>query len=307
MIERPTVRQLEYLVALADKLHFGRAAHHCHVTQPALSVQISALEKRLGAPLFERDRRRVIVTTLGHELARRARTILADVDALGELAGGETDDLVGPLGLGAIPTVAPYVLPHALSAARKRFPRLRPYLREDVTEELVARVVSGDLDVVLVALPLRGVELETHLLYEDPFFLALPSGHPLARAKRVRPDQLGDLDGLDLLLLDEGHCLRDQALEICARGGGREHGDFRASSLGTLTQMVAAGIGATLLPATAVDSELRSAKGVVVRPFVRPAPTRRIALAWRPSSPRSEAFRALGGCFRAPRPQLSTK
>ncbi len=290
-MERPTIRQLEYVVALARHLNFRRAAEACYVTQPGLSAQIRQLEDALGVQLFERDRRRVLVTPAGEAVIAAARRVLAEVDALVDAARGSSDPLTGTVHLGVIPTIAPYLLPAALSRVRERYPDARVLLREERTAELVALAESGELDVLLVALEADLGHLETVELFVEPFVVAVPEGHRLARRRRLR---LADLDAEEVLLLDDGHCLRDQLVPLCQAAGAGELADCRASSLGTLVRMVANGIGITLLPAMAVVSEVRPQDSVTVVPLASPQPSRTIGLAWRHTAPGNEAYRRLG-------------
>ena len=289
MPDRPTIRQFEYLVALSETLNFRRAAERCFVSQPALSAQIQKLEAILGSKLFERDPRRVIVTPAGAEAAERARTVLVACDEFLRSVAHAGDPLAGRLRLGVIPTVAPYVLPRVLPAVRKRFPKLELLIREDRTAALIEALDGGRLDLLLLALEADLRDAETLCLFEEAFVLAVPTGHPLALRKKVVQ---ADLAGMPVLLLEDGHCLRSSALEVCRAGGAHELVDFRATSLGTLVQMVGSGIGITLLPEMAVPVEVREGE-IEVRPFAAPAPLRRIGLAWRPSSPRKAAFRVL--------------
>lgn len=286
---RPSLRQLEYALAVAEHLNFREAAKVCHVTQPALSAQVAQLEANLGVQLFERDRRKVIVTPVGAQILERARRILNQVDDLMESARVLQRPLVGTLRLGVIPTIAPYLLPRIIPAIQRSYPELRLWLREDPTELLVRGLNQGRLDLLLLALEAELGEVETLPLLHDEFLVAVSPVHPLAKRKEVRQEELR---GEEVLLLDDGHCLRDQALEVCEQAGAYELGDFRASSLHTLAQMTAGGIGITLLPAIAVDTETR-VENLLVRPFVRPAPARTIGLAWRRTSSREEEFRAL--------------
>jgi LysR family hydrogen peroxide-inducible transcriptional activator len=288
---RPSVRQLEYAVALADALHFGRAARACAVTQPALSAQVAALEELLELRLFERSRRGVRQTAAGAAVIERAREILRGLDELVETARGAREPLCGALHLGVIPTLAPYLLPRWLPRVRAAWPRLRLFLHEDRTARLVAALAEGRLDLLLLALPVGRADVESFPIFDEPFLLAAPRGHALARGRG--PVRESALAGEPVLLLEDGHCLRDQALAVCQQAGAREATDVRAASLGTLVQMVAGGLGVTLLPASAVAAEVRG-RSVVVRPFRAPAPRRRIGLAWRKSSPRAAEFRELG-------------
>lgn len=294
---RPTVRQLEYLAAVAELRSFRRAAESCHVSQPALSAQIQQLERLLGARLFERDRRRVLPTPAGAAAAARAREILERLDVLAASARGLGRPLAGTLRFGVIPTIAPYLLPKALPAVRRRHPELRLQLREEQTDRLVELAQAGSLDLLLLALEAELGSMDLLPLFHDPFLLAAPSEHRLAGRRSVRES---DLEGEAVLLLDDGHCLRHQALEVCRRRGGHELADFRASSLPTLVQMVAGGAGVTLLPALAAPA--LATRGLAVVPFARPAPYRTIGFAFRRSSARREEFQQLAETFRRAAP-----
>lgn len=290
-MNRPTLRQLEYVVSVADHLSFSRAAAACHVTQPGLSAQIQQLESLLDLRIFERDRRKVLVTPAGQEIVRRARAILAATDELVDATRAHTRPLTGTLRLGVIPTIAAYLLPERLPAVRERYPELRLLLREEQTAVLLRLLAEGKLDVLLLALEADLGDVETLALFEDPFVLATPRAHRLARKKKVSEAELA---GEQVLLLDDGHCLRDQALSVCSHAGAAELGDFRASSLTTLAQMVASGLGVTLLPAMAVHVEADPRDDIATVPFAEPVPHRTIGLAWRRTSPRAEEFVLLG-------------
>lgn len=295
-MERPSIRQLEYLVAVADHLNFREAAASCNVTQPALSTQLQQLEALLGVQLFERDTRRVVATAAGLQLAQEARGILSATDHLLDSARAAGEPLSGRLRLGVIPTVAPYLLPSVVQATRDAHPDLVLLLQEDQTDRIVQRLHSGELDLLLLALDvdLRGAaELP---LFSDPFVLACPTGHPLASRKVLAES---DLDGESVLLLEEGHCLRDHALPICKSAGMTEYADFRATSLGTLLQMVGAGLGVTLVPEMAVAGESNCNPSVAFRPFDEGGPSRSIGVAWRKSSAREAEFRDLAETIRA--------
>ncbi|HXV36463.1 MAG TPA: LysR substrate-binding domain-containing protein [Myxococcota bacterium] len=287
---QPTLRQLEYLVAVADRGSFHAAARACHVSQPGLSAQIQQLEGLLGLRLFERNRRRVLITAEGEQIVQRARELLAGAAHLVEAARVLSAPLTGRLRLGVIPTIAPYLLPQLLPRVRERYPALRVELREGQTAELVALLLRGELDLLLLALEARLAGVESSALFRDEFAVAMPASHPLAARKRLADS---DLAGESILLLEDGHCLRDQALAVCDQAGVEEAANFRASSLPTLVQMVAAGSGVTLLPSLAVAVEARAANLAVVA-FRDPAPYRTIGLAWRPTSPRADEFRLLG-------------
>jgi len=287
---RPTLRQLEYLVAIADLGSFHAAARATHVSQPGLSAQVAQLEGLLGARLFERDRRKVLITPVGAELAGRARRILVEVDDLVDAVGAFTRPLCGRLSLGVIPTIAPYLLPKVMPRLREHFPELTLLLHEGQTAILVEALERGELDLLLLALeaPLEGVE--TLALFRDDFVVALPRRHRLAARRGVSER---DLAAESVLLLDDGHCLRDQALAICGAAPADHADDFRASSLATLVQVVASGVGITLLPEMAVPVEAAGAGLKTVR-FRKPVPHRTIGLAWRPTSHRAEEYRMLG-------------
>jgi LysR family hydrogen peroxide-inducible transcriptional activator len=281
-----TFRQLEYLVALADTLGFRKAARQVNVSQPALSSQVQQVEAVLGVQLFERTRRRVLLTPAGAVVVARARRLLREAEDLLAAAGQCGDPFQGSWRLGLIPTVAPYLLPGILPDVARLHPHLRLLLREERTPVLVRELAAGGLEAAILAeVPDLG-DLEREPLAQDPFLLAAPRNHPLARRRRVA---LADLEGAPMLLLEDGHCLRGQALAFCAQAGARE-ADFRASSLGTLVQMVAGGLGLTLLPSLCAPLERTRAR-LAVRPFQDPAPARQLVLAWRHGSPVEPALR----------------
>lgn len=275
-----TLRQLQYAVAVAEELSFRRAAERCHVSQPALSSQLAALETALGVRLFERDRRRVLPTAKGRELVERARRALLSADDLVEAARQAADPLSGTLRIGVIPTISPYLLPKVAPRLRARFPRLAITWIEDKTEVLVKSLDEGTLDAALLALEAEIGDVARDVIATDPFVLATPKGHPLGIASG--PASPADLRGASVLLLDDGHCFREQALAICGAAKAREL-EFRATSLSTLVQMVAGGAGVTLLPALSVPTEARRAE-IEVRPFAEPPPHRTIALVHRKRS-----------------------
>ena len=284
-----TLRQLQYLVAVAEARSFRRAAEACRVSQPSLSAQVAEAERALGVRLFERDRRRVLVTAAGEALLSRARRVLIEADDLLEAARSGADPLAGTLRIGVIPTVGPYLLPRAAPALREAFPGLQIVWEEDKTSALVRRVAAGELDAALLAREAELGDLVQAELARDPFVLAAPPGHPLARG--VEPLRPKALEGERVLLLDDGHCLRDQALAVCSRAHAEELG-FRATSLSTLVQMVASGAGVTLLPRIAVETEASRA-GLRTRPFAEPAPGRTLVLAWRRGGATVPALRAV--------------
>jgi LysR family hydrogen peroxide-inducible transcriptional activator len=292
-----SLRQLQYAVAVAETRGFRSAAERCHVSQPALSAQLAQLEAVLGVRLFERDRRRVLVTSAGAELLALARRVLAEADGLLDAAQRAGDPLAGSVRVGVIPTISAYLLPDIVPALRREYPRLVVLWEEEKTSVLLDGLRQGRLEAVLLALVPGMDDLEREVVAEDPFVLAGPPGHPLVRARR--PARLAELDGERLLLLEDGHCFRDQALAICSAGGAQEAG-FRATSLPTLIQMVAGGAGLTLLPALSVDVESRRGE-LGLRRFEAPQPSRTLVLAWRRQSPRGDALRRLAATAREAR------
>ena len=289
------LRDLRYLVALADERHFGRAALRCHVSQPTLSAQLRKLEGYLGVPLIERQPRRVTLTEAGTRVVERARRILLEADAIVELAKSDRDPLAGSLKVALIPTVGPYLLPHVARRLRRDLPRLKLMLYEYQTEPLLEKLRAGEVDVGILALPVPQDGLDTLTLYDEPFTVAVPAGHPLAARDRLK---LEDLRGETLLLLEDGHCLRDQALEVCSRVRVHEAQDYRATSLETLRQMVAAGHGVTLMPQLAAGSHGSTARGLKIKPFAKPAPARTIGAVWRRSTTRGQAIGAVAEVIR---------
>lgn len=289
------LRDLRYLVALAEERHFGKAAERCHVSQPTLSAQIRKLEEYLGVALVERQPRRVTLTPTGQRIIERARRVLQESDAIIELAKADRDPLAGSLRVALIPTVGPYLLPHVAMRLKRELPRLKLLLHEYQTEQLLAKLQAGELDVGILALPVPADGLETAGLYDEPFTVAVPATHALARQDKVR---LEDLRGDTLLLLEDGHCLREQALEVCSRIRLHEAQDYRATSLETLRQMVAAGHGITLLPQLAAQSPVGSARGLRIKPFAKPAPWRSIGAVWRKSTTRGPAIEAVAEVIR---------
>lgn len=283
-----TLRQLRYLVALSDTLSFRRAAERCHVAQPTLSVQIRELEAHLGVALFERTRRKVTLTPLGREIADRARGVLRSSQDIVDLARSASRPLAGPLRLGVIATLGPYLLPYVLTAFREAHPDLRLYIREDPAQRLISRLQEGDLDLVLVDLPVDYEGVEGVMLFREPLWLAVPEGHALADHEDISPD---DMAGQDILMLEEGHCLRAAVQDLCERMGAHEHTGFQATSLDTLRQMVVSRIGPTVLPALYVVAEAAQDSQIRTLPFADPQPNRRVALLWRTQSARKDEFR----------------
>lgn len=278
------LRDLEYLVAVADHRHFGRAAQACFVSQPTLSTQIRKLETELGVELIERNPGNITLTDVGREVVEHARSGLAEADMIRMVAAQATDPEAGSVRIGMFHTLAPFLLPHVVPAIGERFPRLELLLVEDKTDTLVTNLLEGRLDAAALALPIHAPRLESVPLFDEEFVLAAPVGHHLVA--HDTPIPIDDLAGEDLLLLEEGHCLRDQALEVCRLTGAAERRGFRATSLATLTQMVSAGVGVTLLPGLAVRPPAPGNPRIVLRPFADPVPHRTIALFWRPTSVR---------------------
>jgi LysR family hydrogen peroxide-inducible transcriptional activator len=296
-----SLRQLQYVVAVAESLSFRKAAEACHVSQPSLSAQLAQLEQALGVRLFERDRRRVIPTAAGKELLERARSVLREADDLVAAARLAGDPLAGTLRIGVIPTVSPYLLPSATPALRSAYPQLTTLWVEDKTESLVRSLDAGTLDAALLALEAEIGDVEREVVADDPFVLATRPGDPLG--ERKAPAKAAELRDASILLLDDGHCLRDQALAFCS--GARAHElEFRATSLATLAHMVAGGAGVTLLPQLAVPTEAQRA-GLCVRAFATPVPHRTLALVWRRRSPLAPALRKLAGTIREAYPGRS--
>jgi len=285
-----TLRQLRYLEALAHHKHFGRAAAACAVSQPALSMQILELEKELDAKLIERRPGEAALTEIGIEVVRRGERVLAAARDLVDSARHFGRTLSGRLKLGIIPTLAPYVLPKVLPALQARYPDLTVELRETQTRILIEELTGGDLDLVMLALPVNEAEIETKPLFDDRFLLAVPAGDPLPETARVSADEI---DKQRLMLLEEGHCLRDQALAYCAAPRHEMPLSLGATSLTTVMQMVANGFGVTLVPEVAVDVEVRDERVKLLR-FAAPEPGRTIGLAWRRTSPRKTDFLTLG-------------
>jgi len=295
MVPLPSPQQLRYLVALAETRHFGRAALACAVTQSTLSAGILTLESQLDAAILDRSAgRHVVFTPLGLELVERARVALSALAAVTEAVDAARAPMSGPLRIGVIPTIGPFLLPRLMPALREAFPRLKPWLREDTTARLVDRLVASRLDVVLLALPCDCGGADTVTLARDEFLVALPPGHRLAALESVPP---GALATERLLLLEEGHCLREQALAVCGLLAG-ERGEaldsFAATSLHTLVQMVASGLGVTLLPRLAIRAGVTAGTGLVLRPLAGAGAWRTLGLAWRPNTPRAAEYRALG-------------
>ena len=292
-----TLRELRYLVALADRAHFGRAAEDCHVSQPTMSTQIRKLEEYLGATLIERNAKSISLTPMGQEVVEQARRIVTQVDALLTSTRTPREPLSGPLNLGVIPTLAPYFLPWFIPQAKSRYPRLQLVVHEDLTGHLLERLRNYQIDAALLALPLDGEDFEALPLFDEPFWFACPTQHPLARLNAVTE---ADLREEPMLLLADGHCLRGQALAACGRQAIDEEGldDFRAASLETICQLVAAGFGCTLLPALATHPPQGPEPAYVVRPLHAANASRRVGLVWRRGYPKADELSLLGELVR---------
>lgn len=275
------LRDLRYLVALADLKHFGRAAEACFVSQPTLSTQIKKFEDELGVPLIERNPRNVMLTDVGVAVVARARAMLHEADQIKNIARRAKDPESGTVKIGIFPTLGPYLLPHVVPNIVKKFPKLELMLFEEKTESVLKKLHDGDLDAGIIALPIHDDTLHTEFLFEESFVLAVPKSSALAKLKKIK---LSDLANERLLLLDDGHCLRDQALEVCQMAGVGERAGFRATSLETLRHMVSANVGMTLLPALTVQPPVPPTPNVVLIPFAAPVPNRRIAIVWRRTS-----------------------
>lgn len=286
----PTLRQLRYLVAVVERCHFGQAAEACLVSQSTLSAGIQELEELLGAPLLERTRRSVVPTPLGREIAQRAQSILKSTEDLVDAAWAARDPMSGSLHLGVIPTIGPFMIPRVMPGLRSSFPTLKLYLREDQSARLLARLEAGELDAVVLALPYPVGDMETVEISQDPFWVVFPQDHPLVSVPVAHPS---DISADDLLLLEDGHCLRDHALTACALEDSRRNLAFQGTSLHTLVQMVANGLGITLLPQMALESGILRGLDLPARRLDGGGACRRIGLIWRKSSGRKETYRRL--------------
>lgn len=289
------LRDLRYLVALADHRHFGRAAEASFVSQPTLSTQIRKLEEELGVALVERAPRKVMLTPVGRDIAERARRIVGEVEQMKEAARRSRDPEAGSVRLGLFPTLGPYLLPHVVPRIRQRFPKLELLLVEEKSDVILSRLRDGRLDAGLLALPVHDEQLHAEFLFEEAFLLAVPEAHPLARRESLALEDLADQR---LLLLEDGHCLRDQALDVCRLAGAGEMDEFRATSLETLRQMVAANVGVTLLPSLAVQPPVARSENIHLLAFNDSRPSRQIAMAWRRSSAMAGFLQRLAEVFR---------
>lgn len=288
-----TLTELRYIVAVARERHFGRAAERCFVSQPTLSVAVKKLEEELGVTLFERGAGEVTVTPAGQKIVEQAQRVLEEAARIKELAAAGRDPIAGPLRLGAIYTIGPYLLPKLIPILRRSAPSMQLHIQENFTHRLGEMLKSGEVDVILIALPFDEPGIETRAVYDEPFVIAVPKGHPWEGRKRVTSQEL---NRESLLLLGEGHCFRDQVLEFCHTMRSRDRSPLartvEGGSLETIRQMVAGGVGVTVLPSTSVGASGGSDL-IRILPFAKPVPSRRVALAWRRSFPRPEAIEAL--------------
>jgi LysR family hydrogen peroxide-inducible transcriptional activator len=291
MINLPTLRQLRYLVELMESRHFGKAAEACHVTQSTLSAGIQELEDLLGVRLLERTKRRVVTTPIGIEIAERARRTLEEAEALVQAAHVGAEPLSGDLRLGVIPTIGSYLLPRILPELRHRFPKLRLYLREDQTARLLDQLAAGELDVLILAFPMDTPGAEVTIIGKDPFWLVCPKDHPLANHKSIDPELIPPEE---LLLLEDGHCLRDHVLSACKMSGRGRTPRFQGTSLHTLVEMVSSGLGLTLIPEMATGSFMMAQSALAMRPLRGEESAREIGLSWRFTSGRRAEFKLLG-------------
>lgn len=282
------LQDLRYLVAVADHRHFGHAAEACFVSQPTLSTQLKKLERELGVELVERNPRHITLTTVGEAVVERARVVLRESDAIHDVARRASDPEAGSIRIGIFPTLGPYLLPHIVPALHSRFPKLELLLVEEKSAVVHDQLRDGRLDAGLLALPVHDERLQSEELFEEEFVLAVPADHRLS--EQSTPVDASVLSGEHLLLLEEGHCLRDQALSVCRLSGADERSGFRATSLETLRQMVAAGVGVTLLPELAVQPPVAQSPAIALIRFADPVPSRRIAMFWRPTSPYSDVI-----------------
>jgi LysR family transcriptional regulator, hydrogen peroxide-inducible genes activator len=289
----PSLKQMEYLVALAEKQHFGKASDLCNVTHSTLSAGIRDLEKVLGISLAERTKRKVIMAPLGMEIAERARLVLRDAQDIMELAAAHRETMTGEMKLGVIPTIGPFLLPRVLPALNAAYPKLRVYLLEEQTAILLAQLRAGDIDLALIALPFETGDLVTRVLFEDVFQFACHANHSLADRETIVE---GDLIDQPLLLLAQGHCLRGHALNACRIHEGEIRPQFEATSMHTLVHMVAAEVGVTLVPQLAIDANITAGTNIRLLPL-SPEASRQIGLAWRSSSPRADEFETMANAF----------
>ncbi len=290
-----TLKHLKYFISVAKFKHFGQAADACFVTQPTLSAAIREFEDILGVQLLERTKRSVLVTPIGEEVLKRAKDIMVQADSLMEMARAKGSPLNGELRLGVIPTIGPYLLPQIMEDVRRHFPDLTLYLKEDQTERLLAALKEGQLDVLILALPYESDTIDSFTFMQDRFYCALPKDHPLAKKKQIENQEI---ISENLLLLEEGHCLRDHAMAACSWEGARNINEFGATSLSTIVHMVANGLGITLLPEMAIKAGITRGTDLVTIPLSKNSPPRDIGLVWRKTSGRKEEFTLLGQFLR---------
>ena len=298
MKQLPSLKQLKYFVALAETRHFGKAAERCIITPSTLSAGIRDLEAVLGVPLAERSKRHVHITPFGIEIARRAQFLLRDVQDIMELAISHQQPMTGNIRMGVIPTISPFLLPPALSSLNEKFPQLCLFPEEELTDRLLDRLHQGEIDIALIAMPYDVRGFSTDILFEDEFLFACNQQHPLSSKRSI---SVNDLQEENLLLLEEGHCLRSHVLEACKLEQHRGRSGFEASSYHTLVLMVTSGLGVTLLPKLAIDAAITKGTNIKLMPLVE-TPSRQIGLVWRESSPRKHEFEQLGAVIREQRP-----
>jgi len=293
------LRDLEYFLAVADTRHFGQAAERCFVSQPTLSGQIKKLEEELGITLFERTKRSVEITPVGEMILAHARQVLEQTQTIRQLAESYQDPLVGPLRIGIFPTLSPYLVPLILTPLKKTYPQMKLVLSEELTNTLLERLSKHEIDAALLATRVDEPEFESMPLFDEPFWLAHPIKHPLNNKQEITQQ---DLESTELLLLSDGHCLADQAMEVCRikeRSQQGEMADLRASSLETLLQLVGAGFGCTLVPVLAIRGSWMAGSGAIARPLTIPSAYRRISLVFRQGFPRRQALEAFAGILNA--------
>ncbi len=293
-----TLQELRYIVALADTGHFGKAAEACHISQSTLSTQVKKLEDFLGASLFDRSLKHVALTPVGREIVASARLILDEANRIRELARHTGDPMERTVQLGVIPTLGPYYLPHVLTLLHKNYPKLRLLLREEMTPHVLSHLADGKLDAGLMALPINDANLEIVPLFKEPFLAAVPANHRLAKAASVK---ISELAKAGLLLLEEGHCLREHALEACHLDG-LQNEEFSATSLETLRQMVGMGLGVTLIPVLASGGATADMSQVALRPLAAPGASRTIGLVWRKRSPLTATMEQLADSLKSALP-----
>ncbi|MCJ0975218.1 hydrogen peroxide-inducible genes activator [Pseudomonas sp. PS1] len=293
-----TLTELRYIVTLAQEQHFGRAAERCHVSQPTLSVGVKKLEDELGVLIFERTKSAVRLTPVGEGIVTQAQKVLEQAQSIRELAQAGKNQLATPLKVGAIYTVGPYMFPHLIPQLHRVAPDMPLYIEENFTHILRDKLRTGELDAIIIALPFQEADVLTLPLYDEPFYVLMPAGHPWAKRETIDSEMLNDKS---LLLLGEGHCFRDQVLEACPttrKGEAPSHTTVESSSLETIRHMVASGLGVSILPLSAVDSHHYSAGVLDIRPLTPPVPFRTVAIAWRASFPRPKAIEVLADSIR---------